>query len=399
MKKLILSIALLISMLTLAACNSGTETSSNDSKEKAGGSDTIKIAGIFSSSGGAAPLGEPGLETLKLVVEKQNEEGGIDGKKIELITYDDKSDQNEAVLAMKKAITQDKVYAVMGGSISGNALAMLPLAEQNKVPFIATSSSYQIYQEEDGSQREWVFKLPGNDSHAVEKILQYLKSEGLTKVAWLNVSNSFGTSAHAEFNKLASKYGVSAVIEDEFEASVKDSKPMLTRVKKANSQAIIVWGTVQESSVVVKNISELGFDLPVIGSHAIGSAQFGQLAGDAANDVVFPSGKLIVAEQLDDADPQKVVSLEYKKLYEEKYNKPVSLFGAHTWDAFYMIKDAVENGAADSSALRDHLENKLGDFVGLNGIFNISPKNHNGLSSDDMVMIRIKDGKWVIEQK
>ncbi|MFJ5713233.1 ABC transporter substrate-binding protein [Neobacillus sp. NPDC093127] len=395
MKKLMAAVFFLISILTLSACNSSSETASKDK----GNSETIKIAGIFSSSGGAAPLGEPGLETLKMVVENQNKEGGINGKKIELITYDDKSDQNEAVLAMKKAITQDKVSVVIGGTISGNALAMLPLAEQNKVPFIATSSSYQIYQKEDGSSREWIFKMPPNDSHAVEKDLQYLKSKGIKKVAWLNVSNSFGTGAHTEFKKMASKYGVEAVIEDEFEVTVKDAKPMLTRVKKENPEAIIVWGTVQESSVVIKNIHELGFYLPVIGSHAIGSEQLIKLAGDATNDVVFPSGKLIVAGQLEDKDPQKEVLLKYKKMYEDKYSKGVSLFGAHPWDAFYMLKEAVEKKGANPKDIRDYLENNLGEFIGLNGIFEITPKNHNGLTTDNaLVMVRIKDGKWIAEE-
>ncbi|MED4205350.1 ABC transporter substrate-binding protein [Neobacillus mesonae] len=393
-KRSIMTLLLLISMLVLGACNSSTETASSKKD-----SDTIKIAGIFSSSGGAAPLGEPGLETLKMIVKKQNEAGGINGKKIELITYDDKSDQNEAVLAMKKAITQDKVSVVIGGTISGNALAMLPLAEQNKIPFIATSSSYQIYQKEDGSSREWIFKIPHNDSHAVERILQYLQEKGLSKVAWLNVSNSFGTSAHTEFKKLASKYGVEPLIEDEFEVTVKDAKPMLTRVQKVNPQAIIVWGTVQESSVVMKNIRELGIKLPVLGSHGIGSDQLISLGGDAVNDVVFPIGKLIVADQLDDADPQKKILLDYKEMYEKEYNKGVSSFGAHSWDAFYMLVKAIEKVGNDPAKIRDYLENDLGDFVGLNGIFNITKENHNGLKTDSLVMVRIKDGKWTIEEK
>ena len=235
MKKVKLVVMLMVSILLLAACSSSKETSSNGAN-----SETIKIAAIFSLSGGASPLGEPGHEALKLLVDMKNKEGGINGKKIELITYDDKSDQNEAVLAMKKAITQDKVAAVIGGTISGNALAMVPLAEQNKVPFIAAAASKLIYQDEAGKQRNYIFKVSPNDTHAVQKILEYFKAKGITDIAWLNVANSFGTGAHTEFQKMATDYGVKAIIEDEFEATVKDAKPMLTRVKKENPQAIIV---------------------------------------------------------------------------------------------------------------------------------------------------------------
>lgn len=396
MKKLSLLILFVFSAILLFGCSSSSESNSNETKSD---SDTIKIAAIFSTSGGAAPLGSPGVEAAKMLVDMKNQEGGINGKKIELISYDDKSDQNEAVLAMKKAITQDKVSAVIGGSISGNALAMLPLAEQNKVPFIASAASQQIYQKEDGSPREYVFKVSPDDTHAVDKILQYLKAQGITKVAWLNVANNYGTGGHTQFQKLAPEYGVEAVIEDEFDVTVKDAKPMLTRVKKANPQAIIVWGTVQETSVVVKNIRELGIELPIIGSHGISSVQLFELAGDAANGLILPSAKIIVAEQLPDSDPQKEVLLQFKEQFEKKYNEPVSLFAGHAWDSFVMVTKAIEKVGTDGAAIRDYLENDLGEFVGQDGVFHISPKNHNGLSTEDMVMVKVENGKWVLMDK
>ncbi|WP_042348070.1 ABC transporter substrate-binding protein [Bacillus massiliigorillae] len=398
MKKLMLLVFLVGCMLAISACSSDT-ASTPDKKEGKKDADTIKIAGIFSSSGGAAPLGEPELETLKMLVEEQNKAGGIDGKKVDLIPYDDKSDQNEAVLAMKKAVTQDKVAAVIGGTISGNSLAMLPLAEQNKVPYFSVAASKQIHQDDNGKAREWVFKTPQDDKHAVEKILGYLKEKGLTKVAWLNVANSFGTGAHDEFKQIAKDFGVEAVIEDEFEATVKDAKPVLTRVKKAKPQAIIVWGTVQESSVVVKNIRELAIDLPVLASHGVASSQFLDLTGEAGNGVVLPAGKLLIAEELADSNPQKELLLKYKEQFTAKYNKPVSTFGAHAWDAFQMIVKAVEAGNTDSASIRDYVENDLGEFVGLTGVFNINKDNHNGLTADSFAMVKIVDGKWTLEDK
>ncbi|MGM9925893.1 MAG: ABC transporter substrate-binding protein [Bacillus sp. (in: firmicutes)] len=397
MKKIMLAILIVGCLWGLSACNS--DKASTLEKEAEANSDTIKIAGIFSSSGGAAPLGEPELETLQMLVEEQNAAGGIGGKKIELITYDDKSDQNEAVLAMKKAVTQDKVKVVIGGTISGNSLAMLPLAEQNKVPYISVAASKQIHQGEDGKAREWVYKTPQDDSHAVEKLLSYLQEQDLSKVAWLNVANSFGTGAHEEFEKMAKDFGIEAVIEDEFEATVKDAKPVLTRVKKAKPQAIIVWGTVQESAVVVKNIRELAIDLPVLASHGVASSQFLDLTGEAGTGVIFPAGKLLIAEHLSDSNPQKEILLEYKEQYTAKYNKPISTFGAHAWDAFYMVVKAVEAGNNDSVAIRDYLEKDMGEFVGLTGVFNIDKDNHNGLTADSFSMVKIADGKWALEDK
>lgn len=400
MKKLSLLVLFVLSSLLLFGCSSSNETNSTETKatETKTDSETIKIAAIFSTSGGAAPLGEPEMEAAKMLVDMKNNEGGINGKKIELVAYDDKSDQNEAVLAMKKAITQDKVSAIIGGTISGNALAMLPLAEQNKVPLMAVAASSQIYKKEDGSQRDYVFKVSADDTHAVERILQYLKAEGLTKIAWLNVANNYGTGGHIQFQNLAPEYGVEAVIEDEFDVTVKDAKPMLTRVKKANPQAIIVWGTVQESAVVIKNIRELGIELPIIGSHGISSEQLFELAGDAANGLILPTAKVIVADQLADSDPQKEVILQFKEQFEKQYNKPVSLFAGHVWDSFTMLTKAIEKVGTDGTAIRDYLANDLGEFVGQDGVFHINPENHNGLSADDMVILKVEDKKWVLSE-
>lgn len=396
MKKLSLVIMLVISTFMLYACSSSNTTSSNTKDSKSTNSGPIKIAGIFSTSGTGAPLGTPEYETLKMMVDQTNAKGGINGHKIDLITYDEKSDQNEALMDMKKAITQDGVTAVIGGTLTGNSLAQLPLAEQYKIPYFSMAASQQVHKNQDGTERKWVFKVTQDDSEAVEKVLQYLKSKNLTKVAWLNVSNSFGTGGHDEFKKMAAKYGVTAVIEDEFEATVNDAKPMLTRVKKADPQAIIVWGTVQESSVVFKNIRELGINLPIFGSHGIGSQQLLDLAGNAANGVLFPSGKLIVADQLPNSDPQKAALLNYKKMYEDKYKKPVSLFGAHAYDSFNMLKEAIAKKGTGPSAIRDYLENDIHNFVATNAVFNNSPKNHDGQTLDSMVMVKIQNNKWTI---
>lgn len=416
MKKVLLSLWAGMLILTLAACgngqsNSSTQTPNSDSGQSNSSTQTenpdsaqpsakpIKIGAIFSATGGAAPLGKSEMDTMKMVVEQMNQNGGIDGQPIELVAYDDKSDQNEAVLSMKKAISQDQVVAVIGGTTSGNALAMLPLAEKEKIPFIAVASSKQIHKPDDGSSRNWIFKIPPGDDVAVGKVLQYLKEQGIKKVAWLNVANSFGSNSQAEFKKHHAEYGIEVVIEETFEATVNDAKPMLTRVKKSNPEAIIVWGTAQESAVVMKNIRELGIEAPIVGSHAIGTKQLIELSSGAANGVVFPAGRMLVVDQLSDNHPQKQVLSDYKKSYETKYNKPADLYGCHPWDAMNMIVQAIKNSGAESDKIRDYLENNIKNFVGTNGIFNMSPSDHNGLTIDSLVMVEIKDGHFLLKEK
>ncbi|MGG1559067.1 ABC transporter substrate-binding protein [Geobacillus thermoleovorans] len=376
-------------LMFLAACGK-TATS--------GGEDEIKIGAIFSASGGAAPLGKPEMETVKMLVEQWNKQGGIDGKKIKLIAYDDKSDQNEAVLSTKKLIEQDKVTAIIGGTISGNSLAMIPQIEKAGIPYISLAASKQIVNPSDGSSRHWTFKTAQGDNIVIQKLLGFLKEKGWTNVAWLNVANAYGTSGHEEFVHYAPEYGVKAVIEEEFEATVDDAKAMLTKVKKANPQAIIVWGTAQESAVVTKNIRQLGIEAPIVESHGIGTKSFIDLAGEAANGVWFPAGRILVADQLPDSDPQKETLLKYKEQFEKAYGYAPTTFGGHAWDAFHLLVNAIKEGGADQEKIRSVLENTR-KFIGISGVFHMSKDDHTGLDADSLVMVQIQDGKFVLAEQ
>lgn len=387
----------------LAACGSNSQQTSTPSDQAKASDQTqtqaqtqekepFKLGAIVSASGPASSLGKPEMDTIKMLVDQVNQAGGIDGKKIELYAYDDKSDQNEAVLNMKKLLEQDKVSVVIGGTISGNCLAMIPMAEKAQVPFIALGASKNI----NIPVKEYVFKTAQGDDIVAPRVVDYLKKNNLTKVAWLSVDNSFGSSGTEEFNKAVAAAGIEVVIADVFEATVNDAKPMLTRVKKENPQAIVIWGTTQESAVVTKNIRELGMDVPIIESHGIGNSQFIELAGDAANGVVFPAGRLLVADQLPDSNQQKKVLVDFNNQFKDVVGYEASTFGGHAWDAFQIVVEAVKASGDDLSKLRDVIENNTKGFVGISGTFTFSADNHNGLESDSLSMLQIQDKTWKI---
>jgi branched-chain amino acid transport system substrate-binding protein len=391
MKKVSLIMAgLLIIFLTACGGNNTANNPASNSGNAGGEAKPIKIGVVLSTSGTASSLGKPEMDTVKMLAEKTNAAGGINGRKVELITYDDKSDQNEAVLSTKKLIEQDKVVAIIGGSTSGNSLAMIPLVEKAKIPFISVASSKQII----SPVKPFVFKTAHGDDTNAMRIIDYLKKHNLTKVAWLNVDNAFGSSGKTEFDALVKGTGIEVVSSDVFEATVNDAKPMLTRVKNANPQVVIVWGTNQEASVITKNIRELGIEVPIIGGQGIASDKFIELAGDAANGVIFSAGRLLVYDQLPADNKQKKGLEEYAKEFQQRYNYPANSFGTHAWDAYKIFETAIKTAGDDPLKIRDAIETGTKDFVGMGGIFNMSKENHNGLDETSMAMIQIKDKKW-----
>jgi branched-chain amino acid transport system substrate-binding protein len=395
-KWFVLMVSLILVFSITGCTGKSTETNAGNKQTAAGGGsgDPIKIGGVFSASGGAASLGKPEMDTLKMMADKVNAEGGINGRKIEVISYDDKSDQNEAVIAIKKLIEQDKVAAVIGGTISGNSLAMIPQAEKAKIPFISVAASKNI----NKPVKKYVFKTAQGDDVVIPRVVDYLKAQNLTKVAWLNVDNPYGSSGKEEFDMLAKGSGIEIVSSEVFEATVNDAKPMLTRVKQKNPQAIVIWGTTQESAVVTKNIRELGIQVPIIESHGIGNKKFIELAGQAANGVIFPVGRLLVADQVPADSKQKTVLDSYAKMFKEKYGYEPSTFGGHAWDAFEILVTAMKTAGDDPEKIREAIENGTKDFVGVTGSFTMSAQDHNGLKSDSLAIIEIKDGKWVLKE-
>lgn len=395
--------SLLLALFTIAfsafitACSNNTSTTGTTSANSGNGvanQSPIKIGGVFSVSGTASSLGKPEMDTVKMLVEKTNAEGGINGRKIELIAYDDKSDQNEAVLSMKKLIEQDKVVVVIGSSTSGNSLAISPLAEKAQIPLISVASSKKI----TTPTKKYVFKMAQGDDINSHRIVDYLKKNNLVKIAWLNVDNAFGSSGKAEFEPIAKQAGIEIVVSDVFEATVNDAKPMLTRVKNANPQAIVIWGTNQESAVVTKNIRELGIEAPIIGQQGMASPKYIELAGKASEGVLITAARVLVYDQLPDDNKQKKVIEEYVKAFQNKYNYSTSSFGGHGWDAFHIVKKAIETAGDDPQKIRDAIESGTKDFIGISGIFNLSSEDHNGLDGDSLVMIEVKNGKFTLKE-
>ncbi len=352
---------------------------------------TIKIGGLFSVTGPPAFLGEPERNTAKMVVDSINRAGGIKGQKLELVVYDTAGDATKAVQMATKLIKDDHVVAIIGPSTTGESMAVIPVAEKEKVPLISCAAGSKI----TDPVKRYIFKTAQNDGLAVSKIYEYLQKQKQNKVALLTVSDGFGASGREQLKALAGKYGMQIVADDTYGPKDTDMTSQLTKIRASQAQVLIVWGTNPGPAVIAKNAKQLGLKLPLYMSHGVSSKKFIALAGDAAEGVKLPSGKVIVSDVLPKSDPQKGSLLAYVKDYQNHYRVEGDHFGGHAWDAVMLLKAAIEKGGVTSEGIRAALEN-IKDFHGIGGTFTFSGHDHAGLTKDAFIMVEIKNKDWMI---
>ena len=353
--------------------------------------DPIKIGSFLTVTGPASFLGDPELKTLQMYVEHINAKGGVKGRPIELIHYDTSGNAKDAVNFVKRLIKSDNVDLLIGGTTTGDTMAVIPDVEKEGIPFISLAGAVEIVE----PVKKWVFKMPHSDRMAAAKIFEDLRKRGLTKIALITGDGGFDKSGRAQILKLAPDYGMTLVADESYGNKDTDMTAQLTKIRATDAQAIINFGFGQAPAIVTKNIKQLGITLPVYQSHGVASKTFIDLAGAAAEGVRLPAAALVVAEQLPDSDPQKPVLLAYKKQYEAKYG-PVSTFGGHAYDGLFIAVEAVKRaGGTDKAKVRDQIEKTKG-FIGTAGVFNMNPDDHMGLNLDAFKMVEIHNGGWKI---
>jgi branched-chain amino acid transport system substrate-binding protein len=377
----------------LAGCGQSDQKQASQDAPKAS-QEPIRLGAIFSVTGPASFLGEPERNTALLLQEKINQQGGILGRKVEIVIYDDETDVNKCVLAADKLLKKDGVVAVIGPTTSGNTLAIVDKFEQAQIPLISCAAAEKI----TSPVKKWVFKTPQSDRHAVIRILKHAQAQGYSRIAVLTVSDGFGQAGREVLKELVPAMGLTMVADEVYGPKDTDMTAQLIKIRGQNPDAIVCWGTNPGPAVVAKNRVQLAIATPLYMSHGVASKKFIELAGDSAEGLFLPAGHLIVAGQIPKEHPQKAVLDEYVSEYESRFKVPISAFGGYAFDALTLIKAAVEKGgSAEPAAIRDAIETIRG-HVGVSGIFNFSAEDHNGLDESAFEMVVIENGDWKVIQ-
>ena len=360
----------------------------------------IKIGAFFALSGPAASIGTPTKLVAQMVVDKINKDGGINKQLLELAVGDTESDPTKALMQAKRLVESDKVVALIGPTRTDEGMAAKPYIEDTAhLPIVMTIGGDPVILGGKFGPFTWTFKTPQRTSVAARKVYEYLKNQKQTRVALLTASDGFGKDGLSSLEQLAGEYGMEIVAKEAFAVTDTDMSPQLLKIKGSGAQAIICWTIGPAGARVAKNVKQLAVAIPLVQCHGQPDPKYIELAGDAAEGSIMPSTKLMVADQLPDSDPQKAVIRDFIDLYTNVYHfdkqYPINTHSGYAWDAIYLLANAMRQVGTAPDALRGAIEQTKG-YVGVSGIYNMTPEDHNGLGLDSLVMVKVEKGKWVL---
>ncbi|MCX5899583.1 MAG: ABC transporter substrate-binding protein [Proteobacteria bacterium] len=352
----------------------------------------VKIGCLFDLQGPAGHIGIASKLVAEMLAERLNKAGGIGGRPIQLVMGDTESNPGKAVIEAKRLVENEQVDAIIGPTRTDSGMAIINYIEKMGIPTVGCIGGTPVVV----PVRKWMFKSPQKSVTAVERICQYLQKKAIKKIAVITATDKFGQEGEEALKALSGKYGITIVAQEKFEVSDVDMTVQLTKIKTNDPQAVICWTIGPPGSLVAKNVKQLGFTIPLIQCHGLPDPKYLELAGDAAEGNIMPSTKLMVAGQLPDSDPQKKLLLEYTDLYENvgKIGK-ITTHGGYAWDALMLVAGAMKKAGTDKAKVRDAIESTKG-YVGVSGIYNMTPEDHCGLGVDSMVMITVKNGKFTL---
>lgn len=346
------------SVIFLSACG-GTSNESADGNESdiTESKEEIVIGAYGPLSGSTAQYGDSMKKNIEMYFEKVNTEGGINGRKIKLIVEDDEGKPDKGINAVKKLIEKDKAIAILGGPLSTVNLAAMKETQKAKIPHIATSSGNpQITR----SGNPYILRVVTDDNALAATATKYITQEkGFTKIAVLYSNDEYGRGGADVVLETLESLNLSPVAMESFNPGDKDYTPQLSKFKEEGAGAIIYWGFYEDGAIVVKQMKELGLDVQVIGGTGLNNPLFVELAGDAAEGVLFSTPFVPTDPNIQD----------YVKEYQDIYGVTPDMSGACGYDAAQLIVAAIKEVGTDTEKINEWLHN-VEDFQGVTGVLN-----------------------------
>ena len=367
-----------LAALVLVGCNKSLDVTANATGTTIG--DTLKIGVNLELTGSVAAYGNAEKNGINLAVEQINKAGGVDGKKIEVITKDNKSENAEASTAATNLAVQSQVNAMIGPATSGAVAAASLNAQKTGVPLLTPSGTQDDLTIDKDGVKKYIFRTTFQDSFQGQVLAQYAYQNLNAKkvVLYYDNSSDYAKGIAEEFQRV---YPGEIVTVATFASGDKDFQSALTKFKDLDYDAIVMPGYYTETGIITKQARDMGIEVPILGPDGFNDDSFGDLAGVAnTHDVYYVSGYSTKTALSDKAT-------QFIEAYKKKYGSEPNMFAALAYDSVYMIAEAAK-GAKTSIDIADNLA-KLSQFDGVTGTMTID-KDHNPIKT--ALMVKMENG-------
>jgi branched-chain amino acid transport system substrate-binding protein len=357
----------------------------------------INVGVTLSATGPAASLGIPEKNTFELLPTT------IGGEKVNWIVLDDASDTTRAVTNTRKLITENKVDVIVGSTITPNSLAMVDVVSDAETPMISMAASAAIVNPANPRTR-WVFKTPQSDALMADAIAVHMKANGVKTLGYIGFADAYGDGWLAEIKRSAQTAGIKVVAEEKYNRADPSVTGQVLKLVSANPDAVLIGAAGTPGATPQKELVTRNYKGKIYQTHGVANPDFLRVVGADGNGTFLPSGPMLVYEQLPDSSPIKKVAADYITQYEKRFGTR-STFGGHAYDAYLLLNRAIpialKKGKPGTkefrAALRDALESEK-DILATHGVFVMTATDHNGLDNRARVMVKIDNGKWVLQK-
>jgi branched-chain amino acid transport system substrate-binding protein len=354
----------------------------------------VRIGLMVSATGPTTAIGIPQKNTGDLLPKK------VGDLTVEYIQLDDGGDTTRAVQNAKKLIQERNVDAIIGPSTTPNAFAILDLIAEGKVPLMATVGTSSVVEPLDAKKR-WVFKTTQNDDLIAAALVKHMVKTGVKTFGFIGFKDPYGENWHKVFVPMAEKAGIRLVATEYFQRTDPSVTGQSLKLLAAKPDAVLVAGVGGPAVLPQITLREQGYKGAIYQTHGVATDDFIRLGKDKVEGTVLAAGPMLVIDDIPDSNPTKKVAQGYIAAYEKQFGGKPATFGANTYDSGLIVERAIPAAAkagkpgteAFRSALRDAIEQER-EIVGCQGVFNMSPTNHNGMDDRARVLVVVKDGRF-----
>ena len=354
----------------------------------------VKVGLMVSATGPTTAIGIPQKNTGDLLPKS------IGGATVEYIQLDDGGDTTRAVQNIKKLIQENNIDAMIGPSTTPNALAILDIIAEAKVPVMATVGTSAVVEPLDAKKR-WVFKTTQNDDLIADALIRHMTKNGIKTVGFVGFNDPYGENWYKVFGGLAEKAGIRIVASERYARTDQSVTGQALKLVAAKPDAVLIAAVGGPAVLPQATLFDQGYKGRVYQTHAVATDDFIKLGKEKVEGTVLAAGPMLVIDEIPDSNPTKKVAQQYIAAYEKQFGSKPATFGANTWDGGLLLQRAIPvalkagkpGTEAFRVALRDALE-KERDVVGTQGVFNMSPENHNGMDERARVLVVVREGKF-----